>query len=354
MRSSISLSAALGMFLLAVALIVGGALFLIQAGFPAVRQWASRLTSSDASNDVVQPPRVVEKNQPRPGLELLQARLGFQTVWTGSTYQPLLDPPQKVAEARLIKYPAALGENLAYVSRERKDGVRLPAVVWAHSNFGGISRDDWDQARPFHDAGFVVMVPSFRGENNNPGRFEMFYGEVNDLLAAIDYIAASPSVDPERVYVVGANMGGTLALLAAVSSPSRARAFTSISGLADVEEFARITQGFGFKNASFPYNPSRPLESRLRSAIPFVGAIERPTFHFGPTLDHLESRQAERMRQRAVGAGVPFRSFPLPLEPAGLVDPVVRLLARKFADDAQNPVSRIEFSPDDLSRLGTK
>lgn len=53
------------------------------------------------------------------------------------------------------------------------------------------------------------MIPSFRGEDRNPGSYEMFYGELEDLDAAYDWLAKQPWVDPDRIYLAGHSTGGT-------------------------------------------------------------------------------------------------------------------------------------------------
>src|SRR5207302_486149 len=78
---------------------------------------------------------------------------------------------------------------------------KLPAVLYLHGG-GAFDEDDWTQARPFRDAGFIVLAPMLRGENGLPGEFTMFYDEVDDVLAAADYVAKLPYVDPARVYLV--------------------------------------------------------------------------------------------------------------------------------------------------------
>ena len=56
------------------------------------------------------------------------------------------------------------------------------------------------------------------------------YGEVEDLLAAIDYVKKKSSVDQKRIYVVGQKRnGGTLALLAATTGDTDVRAFFALA-----------------------------------------------------------------------------------------------------------------------------
>ena len=57
----------------------------------------------------------------------------------------------------------------------------------------------------------------------------MFYDEVDDVLAAAEALADLPEVDSGHLYLAGHSAGGTLALLAAMSS-QRFRAAASLSG----------------------------------------------------------------------------------------------------------------------------
>jgi predicted esterase len=65
---------------------------------------------------------------------------------------------------------------------------------------------------------WAMMFPSLRGGNDNPGVKEGFWSEVDDVLAATDYLAQQDFVDPQRIYLGGHSSGGTPVLLAAECS----------------------------------------------------------------------------------------------------------------------------------------
>jgi acetyl esterase/lipase len=105
---------------------------------------------------------------------LRQARAGFQTKLIPNDFTP--DGPAEPAPPgfRMVRYASPVGPLVAYVSEDRRDGRRRPAVVWAHGGFGGVGPDelvDGGTLDPFTKAGFVVMSPSWRGENDNPGKY---------------------------------------------------------------------------------------------------------------------------------------------------------------------------------------
>lgn len=55
----------------------------------------------------------------------------------------------------------------------------------------------------------MMMFPSQRGGNDNPGKREGFLGEADDILAATDHLEKLPHVDPDQIYLGGHSTGGT-------------------------------------------------------------------------------------------------------------------------------------------------
>jgi acetyl esterase/lipase len=183
-------------------------------------------------------------------------------------------PPADLFEK--VKYPAPLGENVAYVSPVRI-GAKRPAIVWIDGGFDwGIDDSAWqpaprsnDQsARGFREAGVVVMLPALRGSNENPGNNECFLGEVDDILAAADFVGARADVDPDRVYLGGHSTGGTLVLLAAAST-DRFRAVFSFAPVGDARQYGEA--------GCLPETISDE-EILLRAPIAFMNQITTTTF----------------------------------------------------------------------------
>ena len=112
-------------------------------------------------------------------------------------------------------------------------------------------------------------MPALRGENGLPGDFSGFYDETADVLAAADVLRAEPGVDPARLFLAGHSVGGTLALLAAMST-NVFRAAASFSGSPDARAFFR----------RFPddirFDAGDPLEFDMRSAVCFAESFKCP------------------------------------------------------------------------------
>ena len=258
------------------------------------------------------PESLPNTNQPSPAKReptspgLLEARQGFTTQFRPTSYQAdgaATEPPPELF--RLVKYTSPAGELAAYLTPDPQDGIRHPAVLWCHGGFGGIGSWFWEDitrqndqsARAFREAGIVVMCPSWRGENDNPGKYEQFFGEVNDLLAARDFLTSLPYVDPQRIYLAGHSTGGTMTLLG-VCATDKFRAAFSFGG-----DAVYLPRTYPFS----PFDTTSAEEVRLRSALNFVSGIRTRTFYFeGESSAHCAG--ALQMERLAQTHGTPFRA----------------------------------------------
>jgi acetyl esterase/lipase len=90
-------------------------------------------------------------------------------------------------------------------------GKRKPVLVFLHGGFG-LGYSDVTDCQVFTDAGFIVMSPSYRGENQNEGNYELLMGEVADAKEAIRWIAKQPFADTTAIYTFGHSIGGAMSL----------------------------------------------------------------------------------------------------------------------------------------------
>lgn len=167
----------------------------------------------------------------------------------------------------------------AYVGCSPGDGQKHPAIIWIVGGFANsVSEIAWQPGPPendqsataFRNAGIVMMYPSLRGGNKNPGHLEGFFGEVDDVLAAADWLAKQDYVAPGRIYLGGHSTGGTLALLVAECS-DRFRAVFAFGPVSDV-------RGYGEEN--LPFDPADSREVALRAPGSWLHGIRNPTYVF--------------------------------------------------------------------------
>jgi dienelactone hydrolase len=220
-------------------------------------------------------PAVFNSKRPGRGLEpqkddYAEVRGRFKTrlMWRGPSPQEW-QPTKLRPDAQEVIFPSGDLRLKAWVNPP-PDGeqAKKPAVLFLHGGFA-FDVTDWDQAAPFRHAGFVVLTPWLRGENGQPGSFSLFYDEVDDVLAAAEYLAEQPYVDADRLYVAGHHAGGTLTLLAAMASP-RFRAAASFSGSPDQLLFAQSQPGF------VPFNANNLLEYQMRSPVAYAASFKCP------------------------------------------------------------------------------
>jgi len=255
---------------------------------------------------------------------LSEARRGFATKPGGMQppSEPIPQPPQDIF--KLVKYSSPVGELSAYLTPDPGDGQKHPAIVWITGGDCNSIGEIWEPAPPENDqtaavyrkAGIVMMFPSLRGGNDNPGRREGFLGEVDDVLAAAESLAAISYVDPARIYLGGHSTGGTLAMLvaaeslAAISYVDPARIYLgghSTGGtlamlVAETSDRFRAVFAFGpvgdvrGYGGDFVYHqPGDQMETKLRSPGYWLDSVRSPLFVIegtGGNIDSLRQMQS--------------------------------------------------------------
>lgn len=107
-----------------------------------------------------------------------------------------------------------------------------PAVLALHQ--WGASRATYeDFAKAMRDAGFVVLAVDGRGFGESTqgadGKVEPGWDTQGDIAAAIDYLKDQPSVDAQRIGIVGASYGASNALIFAAGDPQDVRSVALLS-----------------------------------------------------------------------------------------------------------------------------
>ncbi len=279
---------------------------------------------------------------------LTEARRGFATrlVARPAENEPAPAPPAGVFD--LVRFDAPVGKLAAYLTPDPDDGRRHPAIVWITGGDCNSIGDVWSPGRPENDqtaaayrrAGIVMMFPSLRGGNDNPGRREGFLGEVDDVSAAVDFLAKRPYVDPARIYLGGHSTGGTLVMLAAMST-DRLRAVFSFGPVDDVS---------GYPDDYLPFDTTNPREIQLRSPIRWLGSVRSPLFVFEGTVEPANLGSLQQMAAASQNPRIQFREVRGATH-FSILAPVNQLLAEKvLADDG--PSTRITITPQELEALG--
>jgi dipeptidyl aminopeptidase/acylaminoacyl peptidase len=204
------------------------------------------------------------------GEDLASARKAFATKLRvrGPAPQPYRNeiPPRNV---RQVQYTSTNLKLKGWLSDDRGDGKKRPAVVYLHGGWS-FSAADWQDAEPFAKSGFVLFMPMLRGENGNPGIHESFLGEVDDAIAAGQFVSSLPNVDPKHVFIVGHSVGGVLTTLVSML-PSPYKAAAAFDGYLDMESWAAE-----LPDAEIPYDRNAREEVRIRNPMAFAASLRLP------------------------------------------------------------------------------
>jgi dienelactone hydrolase len=207
---------------------------------------------------------------------------------------PLPDAPTGVS---VVEFPSGDLRLKAWINLPDKPAKeKIPAIVFLHGGFSFI-KPHWEQAESFRRAGFVVMTPILRGENGQSGNFSLLYDETDDVLAVADYLAKQPFVDSKNIFVAGHSIGGTLAMLAALSS-KKFRAAAAFSGSPD----QKLLLQFGFPPDKIPFDKNDPREFQMRSPLSYATSFKIPTRIFYGSEERIFDLTSRRTAELAKAA----------------------------------------------------
>ena len=281
-------------------------------------------------------------------MSLAQARRGFKTQLVRKTTenQAVMTPPAKLFQT--VYYPSPIGKMAAYLGANQRDGKKHPAIIWIFGGFGNSIDDSAWQPAPFDNdqsgsafrqAGIVMMYPSLRGGNKNPGFKEGFYGEVDDVLAAAKFLATQPFVDPKRIYLGGHSTGGTLALLAS-EMPNTFRATFA---------FGPVESASDYGTEYLPFDLGNKREVVLRAPFAWLQDVRHPTFVFEGMESPGNYASLQLMQQKATNANLHFLAVPRASH-FSILAPTTKLIAQKILQDS-GATPNINFSPTELDDL---
>lgn len=257
---------------------------------------------------------------------LVQARAGFKTylIRAGDPQPAMPVPPKGVFD--LVRFNAPVGKLPAYVTPDPGDGKKHPAIVWITGGDSNSVSEMWSPAPRTNDqsaaayrkAGVVTMFPSLRGGNDNPGRREGYLGEVDDVIAAANYLASLPYVDRDRIYLGGHSTGGTLAMLVAEST----------SVFRAVFAFGPVTNPNNYGNSLIYHSPDNAQETALRSPVRWMDTVKRPLF----VLEGASGGNMEDLKEMAKANKNPMiRFLPVPMKTHfSILAPANELIAGKI------------------------
>lgn len=155
--------------------------------------------------------------------------------------------------------------------------IKKPVIIYFHGGFA-LSYSEMERTKSFTDAGYIVFAPSYRGENGNPGYFELFMGEVKDAKAAVKWIANQSFVDKDRIYVFGWSVGGGISLNLSLHEDLPIKLGGSSAGIYDFD----LINSWATEDDMiiFPYDFTNKVENYFRLPLYNLHNMVRPHFAY--------------------------------------------------------------------------
>jgi dipeptidyl aminopeptidase/acylaminoacyl peptidase len=216
---------------------------------------------------------------------------------------------------------ALLTRPIGYVS-----GRRYPTLVRLHG--GPTSQDQHSfnfERQMFAASGYAVLNVNYRGSSGRGAQFsEAIFAdwgnlEVDDVLAAVDYVVAQGIADPDRLGIGGWSYGGVLTDYV-IASDTRFKAAISGAGSANhISLYGHDQYTFLYDNEFGP--PWENIELWIKYSYPFFKAnrITTPTLFMGGQNDvNVPILGSEQMYQALKTLNVPTQLVVYPGQNHGL------------------------------------
>ncbi len=172
--------------------------------------------------------------------------------------------PQAIEKATFFSEGHRL-DGLLYTPRDLKPGEKRPAVILCVGFTYLKSLVMPDIARVLNAAGYVAFIFDYRGFGDSEGpRWRLIPGEqVNDVRAALTFVADQPHVDPQRLAALGVSLGGSNAVVAGALDP-RVGAVVAIEAIGHGERWLRSLRRH-WEWLEFQERLSRDRSQRVRT-----------------------------------------------------------------------------------------
>jgi dipeptidyl aminopeptidase/acylaminoacyl peptidase len=137
---------------------------------------------------------------------------------------------QDMVEPYLVHYPSKDGKwtisAFVYMPYNLPRNGQHPAIVYVH---GGPTAQTVNSFNRFvqymANQGYIVSAPNYRGstgygkEFQQANLFDMGGGDLQDVLAAADWIKQTGYVDPKKLVLMGGSYGGYLTMMGVTKAP---------------------------------------------------------------------------------------------------------------------------------------
>ncbi|HET9741272.1 MAG TPA: S9 family peptidase [Terriglobales bacterium] len=138
--------------------------------------------------------------------------------------------PDDMVEPFLVHYPSRDGKfeisAFVYVPHNAPRDHTHPAIVYVHGGPQSQTVNSFNRIVQYlANQGYLVIAPNYRGSTGygkefiDANRFDMGGGDLQDTLAAADWIVKTGYVDPKKLVVMGGSYGGYMSMMALTKAP---------------------------------------------------------------------------------------------------------------------------------------
>ncbi len=186
--------------------------------------------------------------------------------WTNSELGGL--DPSKLAEPQLVRFKSFDGQSISALVY-RPAGItadfKTPVIMDIHGGPEGQTRPSWNVGAQYFAGvlGATVILPNVRGSTGYGRRYadldnaEKREDSVKDIGALLDWIAAQPNLDKNRVAVYGQSYGGYMSLAVSTHYADRLVGSVERYGISDFASFLKNTEAYRRDNRRAEYGDER-------------------------------------------------------------------------------------------------
>ncbi len=161
--------------------------------------------------------------------------LWVYTLPTGKSYQVTHSlvgglRSEDMVEPYLVHYPSRDGKwtisAFLYVPFNMARNGQNAAIVYIHGGPAAQTLNSFNRFVQYAaNQGYMVLAPNYRGstgygkEFQQANLFDMGGGDLQDVLAGVDWIKQTGHLDPKKIAVMGGSYGGYLSMMAVTKAP---------------------------------------------------------------------------------------------------------------------------------------
>jgi dipeptidyl aminopeptidase/acylaminoacyl peptidase len=197
----------------------------------------------------------------------------------------------EMVEPYLVHYPSRDGKwtisAFVYMPFNLPRQAISPAIVYVHGGPASQTVNSFNRFVQYMvNQGYIVIAPNYRGstgygkEFQHANLFDMGGGDLQDVLAAADWIKQTGYVDPKKLILMGGSYGGYLTMMGVTKAPEIWAAGVPIvpfvNWFTEIENEDPVLQQSDIATMGDPKTNKALYEDR--SPIFFVDKIKAPLF----------------------------------------------------------------------------